>query len=43
MLGTAPRRDGTQQLTYDGRPLYYFAGDKAAGSTAGQDIDHFGG
>ncbi len=43
MLGTTPRRDGTQQLTYDGRPLYYFAGDKAAGSTAGQNIDHFGG
>lgn len=43
MLGTTPRRDGTQQLTYDGRPLYYFAGDKTAGSTAGQNIDHFGG
>jgi predicted lipoprotein with Yx(FWY)xxD motif len=42
-LGTTPRRDGTRQLTYDGRPLYYFAGDKAAGSTAGQNIHHFGG
>ena len=42
-LGTTPRRDGTRQLTYDGRPLYYFAGDQAAGSTAGQDIHHFGG
>lgn len=43
MLGTHPRRDGTQQVTYHGMPLYYFVGDKAAGSTAGQDIDHFGG
>jgi predicted lipoprotein with Yx(FWY)xxD motif len=42
-LGTTARRDGTHQLTYDGRPLYYFSADQAAGSTAGQDIHHFGG
>lgn len=43
MLGAHQRRDGTQQVTYHGMPLYYFAGDKTAESTAGQDIDHFGG
>jgi predicted lipoprotein with Yx(FWY)xxD motif len=35
-LGTSPRTDGTQQVTYKGHPLYYFKGDKAAGDTSGQ-------
>lgn len=43
MLGVIQRRDGTRQVTYDGKPLYYFVGDTAAGSTAGEDVDHFGG
>ncbi len=43
MLGTTARKDGAQQVTYDGKPLYYFAGDSGAGSTAGEDVDHFGG
>ncbi len=43
MLGLTARKDGTQQVTYDGKPLYYFAGDSGAGSTAGEDVDHFGG
>lgn len=42
LLGTIPR-GGSMQVTYDGMPLYYFAGDKRAGSTAGQNIEHFGG
>jgi predicted lipoprotein with Yx(FWY)xxD motif len=42
LLGTIPR-DGSMQVTYAGMPLYYFSGDKAAGTTAGQGIDHFGG
>ena len=42
MLATTPRGGGTQ-VTYAGRPLYYFAGDKGPGSTAGQGISHFGG
>jgi predicted lipoprotein with Yx(FWY)xxD motif len=35
-LSTSARSDGSKQVTYDGHPLYYFAGDKAPGDTAGQ-------
>ena len=41
-LATVARSDGSHQVTYDGHPLYYFVGDKAAGSTAGQGSDGFG-
>src|SRR5579859_6155203 len=41
-LGTITRSDGTKQVTYDGHPLYYFAGDSAAGQTNGQGSDNFG-
>jgi predicted lipoprotein with Yx(FWY)xxD motif len=36
-LGAIKRDDGTMQLTYNDIPLYYFAGDKAAGDTNGQE------
>jgi len=36
MLGTLTRSDGTTQVTYNGWPLYYFAGDSAAGDTNGE-------
>jgi predicted lipoprotein with Yx(FWY)xxD motif len=42
-LGTITRPDGSHQVTYNGHPLYYFAGDTAAGDTSGQAIDSFGG
>jgi predicted lipoprotein with Yx(FWY)xxD motif len=35
-VGVAPLADGSLQVTYDGRPLYYFAQDAAEGDTNGQ-------
>ena len=43
MLGTSTRSDGTTQLTYNGHPLYRYAGDAAAGDTNGQGLTFFGG
>lgn len=41
-LGLSKRSDGTEQATYDGHPLYYFAGDSAAGQMNGQGSTGFG-
>jgi predicted lipoprotein with Yx(FWY)xxD motif len=38
-LGTTTRPEGTVQVTYAGKPLYYFAMDKAAGDTNGQGVN----
>ena len=43
MVGTTSRGDGSEQVTYAGHPLYYFAGDHASGDTTGQGVDEFGG
>lgn len=37
-FGTVKRPDGTMQLTYDGMPLYTYAGDSAPGQANGQGI-----
>ena len=42
LLGTAPRADGTTQVTYNGHPLYYFTQDKNPGDTKGQGLNKFG-
>ena len=41
-LGVTKRSDGTMQATYAGHPLYYYAGDSAAGDTNGQALNAFG-
>jgi predicted lipoprotein with Yx(FWY)xxD motif len=41
-LGTVKRRDGALQVTYAGKPLYWFVGDKAAGQVHGDLTDTWG-
>jgi predicted lipoprotein with Yx(FWY)xxD motif len=41
-LGTTKRTDGSTEITYNGHPLYTYAGDTAPGQTSGQAIDGFG-
>jgi len=42
MLGTTKRTDGTEQVTYNGWPLYTYAGDQKPGEANGNDISQFG-
>lgn len=37
-LGTVDGNDGSTQLTINGYPAYFFAGDQAAGDTNGQGV-----
>jgi predicted lipoprotein with Yx(FWY)xxD motif len=41
-LGTTTRSDGSEQVTYEGHPLYYFIADKSAGEVKGQGSNGFG-
>jgi len=41
-LGTTKRTDGTTEITYNGHPLYYYAGDAKPGDTTGQGLDLYG-
>lgn len=42
LVGTTTRSDGAKQVTYNGHPLYYFAGDTQAGDTKGENLHAFG-
>jgi predicted lipoprotein with Yx(FWY)xxD motif len=42
-LGTVRRPDGSTQVVYDHKPLYYSAKDKARGDIKGQRVQDFGG
>lgn len=42
LLKTTKRDDGSEQVTYNGRPLYHFIEDTKAGDTNGQGVNAFG-
>ncbi|MBK5219665.1 MAG: hypothetical protein JJE35_07755 [Thermoleophilia bacterium] len=41
-LGTTTRKDGSEQVTYAGHPLYTFVEDKGPGEANGNDVTAFG-
>ena len=41
-VGTISASGGARQVTYNGHPLYYYAGDQKAGDTTGQGLNQFG-
>lgn len=42
LLSTAVQAGGQRQVTYNGHPLYYYAGDAQSGDTSGQGLSQFG-
>ena len=43
LIGTTRRSDGSRQVTYAGRPLYYYVGDRKPGQILCQHVSEFGG
>jgi predicted lipoprotein with Yx(FWY)xxD motif len=43
LLGTTRRADGKLQVTYAGRPLYHYVGDRKPGQVSCQDVSEYGG
>jgi predicted lipoprotein with Yx(FWY)xxD motif len=43
LIGTTKRPGGKLQVTYAGRPLYYYEGDKSPGQILCQNVSEFGG
>jgi len=42
-LATTKRADGSLQVTYAGRPLYFYVGDRKPGQILCQNVTEFGG
>jgi predicted lipoprotein with Yx(FWY)xxD motif len=42
-IGTTKRAGGSVQVTYAGRPLYYYVGDRKPGQILCQNVTEFGG
>jgi len=43
LLGTTRRTDGKLQVTYAGRPLYYYVGERSPGQILCQNVNEYGG
>jgi predicted lipoprotein with Yx(FWY)xxD motif len=43
LIGTTRRADGKLQVTYGGRALYYYVGDRRPGQVLCQNVREFGG
>jgi predicted lipoprotein with Yx(FWY)xxD motif len=43
LLGTTRRADGRRQVTYAGRPVYFYVGDRKPGQVLCQNVGEFGG
>src|SRR4249920_2463647 len=43
LLGTVRRKNGRRQITYGGRPLYYYVGDRRPGQILCQGVVEYGG
>jgi predicted lipoprotein with Yx(FWY)xxD motif len=43
LLGSVKRRNGRRQVTYAGKPLYFYVGDTRPGQILCQDVVEFGG
>jgi predicted lipoprotein with Yx(FWY)xxD motif len=43
LLDTTQRPNGDRQVTYAGRPLYYWVGDREPGDVGCQNVSEFGG
>jgi predicted lipoprotein with Yx(FWY)xxD motif len=43
LIGTVRRKGGRLQVTYNGRPLYYYVGDTRPGQISCQNVAEYGG